>query len=192
MKLLDRRYSLLTAHQERARQESSRMGGPVISTRKAPQACIILESLAEASETNAMGPRVLFASNSIDRVINADSSDVQGLFFLALVAAPDVAKAGRFLDRVMEADNIVIERLAMLADPLGTEEEGGSPRAVSVEIIAAGADDGAIMLCQLAGSSGSRFASARDDSSSGYMSLEEIISSEPETSDVADVWRIVG
>ncbi|KAJ2876441.1 hypothetical protein GGH93_000758 [Coemansia aciculifera] len=134
-----------------------------------------------------MGPRVLFASNSFDRIINIDACDVQGIPFLLLVASEDVAKAGRFLDNIKTASTVLIEHLLLLADPLAelTNGEQREPKTVAVEIMAAGADSGAVMLCQLARQP---LCSGICELSDGYMSLEDIISSDPETSDIADVW----
>ncbi|KAJ2805469.1 hypothetical protein H4S07_004011 [Coemansia furcata] len=170
--LMHRQRSLMAAHQERHR--TTVLGGGLA------RACLTLESIDECSE-RPMGPRVLFASNSFDRIINVDACDMQGVPFLFLVAPVDVAKAGRFLDNIKTASNIVIEHLQLLVDPLGESPSG----TVAVEMMAAGADNGAIMLCQLARPP----PGAGGQSDDGYMSLEEIISSEAETTDIAEMWR---
>ncbi|KAJ2027592.1 hypothetical protein IWW57_002534 [Coemansia sp. S610] len=177
-----RQQSLLAAQRERNRRATIVSGGRSI------RACLTLDYISERAE-NPMGPRILFASNSFDRIINADASDIQGLPFLLLVAPEDVAKAGRFLDKIKSASTIIIEHLLLLVNPL-EESTGGErtgPRAVAVEIMAAGADSGAIMLCQLARVP----ISSIGEQSDGYMSLEDIISSDPDTSDVGGMWNDV-
>ncbi|KAJ2018626.1 hypothetical protein GGI14_002148 [Coemansia sp. S680] len=182
--MLSRQHSLLTAHRERNRRAT------VLSGSRSVRACLTLESISGCMEESPMGPRVLFASNSFDRIINIDACDVQGIPFLQLVAPEDVAKAGRFLDNITTASTVLIEHLLLLADPLGeaTDDEQSGPKTVAVEIMAAGADVGAVMLFQLARQP---LSSGIGELSDGYMSLEDIISSDPETSDMADVWGMV-
>ncbi|KAJ2757445.1 hypothetical protein GGI19_000046 [Coemansia pectinata] len=179
--MMSRQHSLLTAHRERNRRAT------MLSGNRSARACLTLESIGGCTEDSPMGPRVLFASNSFDRIINIDACDVQGIPFLLLVASEDVAKAGRFLDNIKTASTVLIEHLLLLADPLAelTNDEQREPKTVAVEIMAAGADSGAVMLCQLARQP---LCSGICELSDGYMSLEDIISSDPETSDIADVW----
>ncbi|KAJ2491064.1 hypothetical protein IWW37_002621 [Coemansia sp. RSA 2050] len=175
-----RHQSLLAAQRERNSRATIVSGGRSI------RACLTLDSISERAE-NPMGPRILFASNSFDRIINADASDIQGLPFLLLVAPEDVAKAGRFLENIKTASTIIIEHLLLLANPLEepTSGERTGPRTIAVEIMAAGADSGAIMLCQLA-----RLPiPGIGEQSDGYMSLEDIISSDPDSSDIGDLWN---
>ncbi|KAJ2058375.1 hypothetical protein GGI17_005094 [Coemansia sp. S146] len=182
--MTSRQRSLMTAHRERNRRAA------VLSGSRSARACLTLESIGGCTEESSMGPRVLFASNSFDRIISIDACDIQGVPFLLLVAPEDVAKAGRFLDNIKSASTVLIEHLLLLADPLAepTNGEQRGPRTVAVEIMAAGADSGAVMLCQLARQP---LSSGICELSDGYMSLEDIISSDPETSDMADVWGMV-
>ncbi|KAJ1795480.1 hypothetical protein LPJ56_007317 [Coemansia sp. RSA 2599] len=109
-----------------------------------------------------------------------DSSDVQGTSFLALVKTEDMLKAAQFLDKVASSQTIVVERLQLVSSGWADN------RPVCIEVVAAGSDDGAILLCRtdrLVGSTG------RSDDGSGYTSLEDIISSDPETSGLSDAWR---
>ncbi|KAJ2336032.1 hypothetical protein GGI00_001056 [Coemansia sp. RSA 2681] len=180
--LQSRRHSLLTAHQERNRRQG--LGGGGGGGGRLVRACLMLEPIGVCTDASPMGPRVLFASNSFDRIVSIDTCDVQGMPFLLLVASEDVARAGRFLDNVKDAATVVVGQFQLLANPLDAQAEGRQARTVAVEIMAAGADSGAVMLCQLRGGL------AEEALSDGYMSLEEIISSDPDSSDVGEMWNI--
>ncbi|KAJ2505308.1 hypothetical protein GGF44_003267 [Coemansia sp. RSA 1694] len=176
--LQSRRHSLLTAHQERNRRQGLGGDGRLV------RACLLLEPIGACTDASPMGPRVLFASNSFDRIVSIDTCDVQGMPFLLLVAPEDVARAGQFLDNVKAAATVVVDQFQLLANPLDEQAEGRQARTVAVEIMAAGADSGAVMLCQLRGGL------AEEALSDGYMSLEEIISSDPDSSDVGEQWAM--
>ncbi|KAJ2739908.1 hypothetical protein GGI20_006037, partial [Coemansia sp. BCRC 34301] len=133
--LASRRHSLLTAHQANARSQGRGRGGGGLV-----RACMMLEPISAGAAV--MGPRILFASNSFDRIVNMDACDVQGMPFLQLVAPADVARAGRFLDNIKTAATVVVDQLRLLVNPLQD-----CPQTVAVEIMAAGADTGAVMLC---------------------------------------------
>ncbi|KAJ2388420.1 hypothetical protein H4S02_002877 [Coemansia sp. RSA 2611] len=158
------------------------------------KACLILEGSLTALDDEPAGPKVLFASNSFSRILDVDASDVQGLPFLALVATADTVAAARFLEK-MAAPNgqMVLDSLQLLANPTPAvsadsagEDQQAQRRVVTVEVLGAGSDDGAIILCQLERPARSRHRVA--DESDGYISLEDIISSDPETSDANDMW----
>ncbi|KAJ1962313.1 hypothetical protein GGI12_002723, partial [Dipsacomyces acuminosporus] len=151
------------------------------SMRTTNQACFILEGLSE----NNLDPKIKFVTDSINRILDVDSSDLQGVFFLTLVDIEDETKATAFLEKLLDGNELVFERLQILESPL----EGNfleEPRSVVLELMAMGSDNGAIMLCQLERSSISQL-----DDRSRYMALEDIISSDPETSDFPDDWSRV-
>ncbi|KAJ1989706.1 hypothetical protein GGI25_004732 [Coemansia spiralis] len=110
-----------------------------------------------------MGPKVVFASASFGRIIGIDSWETQGQDFLSLLLLSEVAMAADFLQRVAQSTEILLGRLRFARNP-GVSD---------VEVIAAGSEDGIILVCQL----------GRDN-----LSLEEIISSDAETSDVDNRW----
>ncbi|KAJ1962749.1 hypothetical protein GGI12_002462 [Dipsacomyces acuminosporus] len=143
--------------------------------KKARQACIVLEDLNCNSANGSRGARIMFVTDSINRILNVDSCDLQGVPFLSLVALEDVVKAADFLDKALHGSVLSLEKLRILENPL-EDDQLYSPKCVSVEFMAMGSVDGAIMLCQLERPSG---AGGND----GYLSLEEIISSDPGTSD---------
>ncbi|KAJ1856938.1 hypothetical protein GGH12_003390 [Coemansia sp. RSA 1822] len=159
------------------------------------KACLILEgSLSTSEESNPLGPTILFASNSFTRILDVDICDIQGMSFLALIAAQDTIKAAGFLEKMSSPERIVLDRLRFLANPIDTDAEGAEgdepSGQVTVEVLGAGSDEGAIILCQLDNACSHRSRNINDDDEvDGYMSLEDIISSDPESSDVSDMWK---
>ncbi|KAJ1644858.1 hypothetical protein LPJ64_003517 [Coemansia asiatica] len=164
------------AFEEQCRQQSTvyRSRGRFL------QACLVLERQRAVDDVAPWGPRVVFASRSFEAIVNLDASDVQGLSFLALVAAEDTVKAARFLERVAGSQTVVVEKLLLVN---GGQADNNRP--VCVEVVAAGSDDGAILLCRPDRMRGL----GQNDDDSGYTSLEDIISSDPETSGLSDAWR---
>ncbi|KAJ1723653.1 hypothetical protein LPJ53_002036 [Coemansia erecta] len=149
-------------------------------SRRVIQACLVLERAEAVDSVSPLGARVVFASRSFELIAGTESSDVQGVAFLSLVATEDVARAAGFLERVAGERSVVIERLRFSRVCAGEQESH-----VLVEVMAAGSDDGAILLCRPISGLG-----AGRRSGDGYMSLEEIISSDAETSDIADMWHV--
>ncbi|KAJ1954450.1 hypothetical protein GGI12_005787 [Dipsacomyces acuminosporus] len=147
--------------------------------KSAYQACMVLEEMC----ANNLNPKIVFATDSINRILDVDSCDLQGEPFLSLVAMEDKGKAAAFLEKTLNDNDLVLERLHLSLNPW---EDGqlADPRCVSVEFMAMGSDDGAIMLCQLE----QPWISGRSENV-GYISLEDIISSDPETSDFPDLWN---
>ncbi|KAJ2288908.1 hypothetical protein IW139_005299, partial [Coemansia sp. RSA 353] len=156
------------------------------------KACLILVgSLSTSEENNPLGPTILFASNSFTRILDGDVSDIQGMSFLSLIATQDTIKAARFLEKMTSPERIVLDRLKFSANPVDTDANGDVQSSeVTVEVLGAGSDEGAIILCQLDNASSHRSRDINDDDElSGYMSLEDIITSDPESSDVSDMWK---
>ncbi|KAJ1964925.1 hypothetical protein GGI12_001122 [Dipsacomyces acuminosporus] len=158
----------------------------VNSLKRTHQACIVLEGFTNSSRDDGKGARVVFSTDSINRILNVDSCDLQNLPFLSLVALQDITRAAAFLDKTLHGNALVLERLRLLENPL-EDSQLGNPKCVAVEFMAMGSDDGAIMLCQLDKSTKtknrSNFNRANSNSGDGYLSLEDIISSDAETSD---------
>ncbi|KAJ2865052.1 hypothetical protein GGI22_001586 [Coemansia erecta] len=152
------------------------------------RACLVVDKVTESSERNPMGPRIIFASSSLSQIANIDACDVQGTPFMSLVPPEDVIKTARFLEQVSKSDDIVIDCLRFRVADNQSNRRGSSvpPGAVDIEVMAAGSEDGIILLCQQI-RSGRLLANDSFDSDR-YMSLEEIISSDVESSDFADCW----
>ncbi|KAJ1960353.1 hypothetical protein GGI12_003848 [Dipsacomyces acuminosporus] len=153
------------------------------SMRTSYQACFVLDMVRPDDPDSEAGPKISFATDSINRILDVDSSDLQDVPFLSLVTMEDNEKAYRFLEKAMRSTDLVLERLCLLVNPL-EESHLISARSAVVEFMAMGSDDGILMLCQLEKpkSRGAR-------GNSGYMSLEDIISSDPATSDLPDEWK---
>ncbi|KAJ1898975.1 hypothetical protein LPJ66_002419 [Kickxella alabastrina] len=166
------------------------------------QACLVLERyeafIDGSGGSSPMGARIVFASNSFGRTLNMDSSDIQGRAFLELVDPEDVVRAARFLDCVGRSISVESENLRFV--------DGDAGGSVLVEVLAAGSHDGAILLCQTDAAMCGRHAAAAAAAAAASgtaaaainevgaefedsVSLGDIISSEPETSDVSDRWQ---
>ncbi|KAJ1960203.1 hypothetical protein GGI12_003931 [Dipsacomyces acuminosporus] len=152
----------------------------IYSLRTTYQACIVTENKGD----NINGPEVVFVTSSINRILEADSCELQGLPFLSLVAEQDSIRACDFLEKALYSKELVLETLRLLVNPL-EESETNNPKLVSVEFMAKGSDDGVIMLCQVG-----RYARTECNDNGGYMSLEDIITSDPETSDCPELWNM--
>ncbi|KAJ1951728.1 hypothetical protein GGI12_006414, partial [Dipsacomyces acuminosporus] len=98
-------------------------------------------------------------------------------------ATDDILKAATFLENVLNSDELVLSRLLLRVNPVSSCRLERS-RSVSVEFMAMGSDDGAVMLCQL-----ERPRTIDNNSSNKCMSLEEIVSSDPDTSDFQECWN---
>ncbi|KAJ1899053.1 hypothetical protein LPJ66_002367 [Kickxella alabastrina] len=153
------------------------------TTNTSVQACLVLEKQRTSEDHRPDGPLVLFASNSFEHIIGIDSTDIQGVAFLSLVSTEDLAKAAMFLDRVAKLADTAIERFRLRVD-----SNVDASCSVSVEVMAAGSDEGAMLLFQM-----DRPRDIADkeelDMASGYMSLEDIISSDYDTTDVDESWN---
>ncbi|KAJ1958937.1 hypothetical protein GGI12_004605 [Dipsacomyces acuminosporus] len=147
----------------------------ISSIRKSHQACLVLEDLKSNNTDGKPGARIIFVTDSINRILDVDACDLQEVPFLSLVALQDITKAADFLDKALCGSVLALETLRLLVNPLESSQLG-SPKCVSVEFMAMGSDDGAVMLCQPK-------QELSYDGKDGYLSLEEIISSDPGTSD---------
>ncbi|KAJ2391943.1 hypothetical protein GGI23_005321, partial [Coemansia sp. RSA 2559] len=110
--------------------------------------CLMVDKVTESSESNPMGPRIIFASSSLSQIANIDACDVQGTPFMSLVPPEDVIKTARFLEQVSKSDDIVIDCLRFKVAG-GQSNRRGSyvpPGAVDIEVMAAGSEDGIILL----------------------------------------------
>ncbi|KAJ1964926.1 hypothetical protein GGI12_001123 [Dipsacomyces acuminosporus] len=157
------------------------------SLKKTHQACFVLKDLRSSNVDGSKGANIMFVTDSINRIINVDSCDLQNQPFLSLVAHEDVTRAAGFLEKALYGDALVVEKLHLLYDPLESSPLG-KPKRVSVEFMAMGSDAGAILLCQLdkaTGAARGKNNNTNNNNSDVYLSLEDIISSDPETSDFA-------
>ncbi|KAJ1961440.1 hypothetical protein GGI12_003249 [Dipsacomyces acuminosporus] len=187
--LTTQRYKCILSEEDdastsRGERRNSLDPSAMYTLRSSYQACLVLEELNPNDPDIDAGPKIIFTTGSISRILHVDSCDLQGIPFLSLVAIEDSQKAYEFLEKALNSGELVLENLRLLANPL-EEAHLPNPRSVSVEFMAKGSDDGAIMLCQLA-----RPGVVEQGSSNRgrYISLEDIISSNPETSDFPGEW----
>ncbi|KAJ1887720.1 hypothetical protein LPJ81_006466, partial [Coemansia sp. IMI 209127] len=113
------------------------------------RACLVVDKVTESSERNPMGPRIIFASSSLSRIANIDACDVQGTPFMSLVPPEDMIKTARFLEQVSKSDDIVIDCLRFSVSDSQTNRRRTSsvaPETVDIEVMAAGSEDGIILL----------------------------------------------
>ncbi|KAJ1958116.1 hypothetical protein EC988_000483 [Linderina pennispora] len=165
-----------------------------LTTRPSIQACLVLDLVSRLREPMPLGPNVIFATNSIEQIIGVEATEFQGLPFLSAVAPADVTKAGEFLQNISTSNAIAFVTIRLLQNPLSEENPDGSQQ-VEVEIMGAGYDDGAILLCQpvqqhrLGDTQPSAGHPANYNDDTGYLSLEELISTDAETSGVDATWH---
>ncbi|KAJ2809377.1 hypothetical protein H4R20_000187 [Coemansia guatemalensis] len=171
------------------------------------KAAFVLENpqvaTVETEETGRRqnGPLVVFVTGSVSRLIDADNTDLMGFPFLKLVAPEDVLHVGRFFERLSSSTDVLFETFSILQRPDVIEgdvhvEDEDNPRVV-VECLGANVTDGvALLMRKLRVSAAPKRDSLGNfirtkvheiDDEGGYMSLSEIISSDPESSD-APVW----
>ncbi|KAJ2655088.1 hypothetical protein IWW48_005727 [Coemansia sp. RSA 1200] len=203
-RIIARRNAIAIANAGTQRSTATRSAAPinryhreVVPTRRA---CLIVDKVTEPGDLNPMGPRIIFASSSLSRITNIDACDIQGTPLMSLVPPEDVTKTARFLERVSVSDDVVIDflRLLVLDDEFANDGVNSSSDDddyrnplvakgfVDVEVMAAGSADGIILLCQQIRSG--RILPNGSFDSEGYLSLEEIISSDIETSDYSSNW----
>ncbi|KAJ2077058.1 hypothetical protein H4R24_005350 [Coemansia sp. RSA 988] len=171
------------------------------------KACIILNKLS--NDTSIQGPTIYFATNSIKDIYNGnvDAHELVEIPFLSLVVYQDVTKAALFLDNLISATHPQLCTLRLIAHPILFEDNNASGistatqaisgNSIDVEIFGASSDDKIMLLCQGAyrrKPTASNFSRsilgpcnlAEDELP--CMSLEEIISSDPESSDPGGQW----
>ncbi|KAJ2783782.1 hypothetical protein H4R18_001534 [Coemansia javaensis] len=177
---------------------------------KQVKAAFVLESpdatSVETVETGRRqtGPLIVFVTGSVSRLIDADTSDVMREPFLKLVAPEDVLHVSKYFDRMSASTDVMFETFSLLERPHVIEGDvivaDEDNRRVVVECLGAAVQDGvALLLRKLKTVS----APKRDtmgnyirtrihelDEDGGYISLAELISSDPDTSDVPSWSRL--
>ncbi|KAJ1964835.1 hypothetical protein GGI12_001171 [Dipsacomyces acuminosporus] len=173
------RFKCILSEQQQTAASNTLGMNAIYSLRTTYQACMVTENKGD----NVTGPEIVFITSSINRILDVESSDLHGMPFLSLVAIDDTIKACEFLEKAMFSEELALEKLKLLVNPL-EESQIRNPRLVTVEFMAKGSDDGVIMLCQVG-----RYTRAGCSDNDGYMSLEDIITSDPETSDCPEQWN---
>ncbi|KAJ2715701.1 hypothetical protein H4R19_001053 [Coemansia spiralis] len=199
----------LREHQRRTQQtqpHAHRQQAPLYySQSNRIKAAFVLEDrdAVEGEMGQLAGPQVVFVTGSVSRLIDADTSDLSQAPFLKLVAPEDVLQVGKFLDRLFGTTDVMFETFSLLRRPPVIEgdvdvADADNPRVV-VECLGAASRDGVILLVRrlhiacapkrdTTGNYIRTMVHKVDDEDSGYISLAELISSDPDTSDAPDAW----
>ncbi|KAJ1863337.1 hypothetical protein LPJ78_004117 [Coemansia sp. RSA 989] len=192
------------------REHKQPRGSPSVplyySRSRQAKAALVLErpdALVETQETGRRpaGPLVVFVTGSISRLIDADTSDLMRFPFLKLVAPECVLLVSRYFEKLNSSMDILFETFSLLQRPhvidgdVVTADEDN--QRVVVECLGAAVQDGvAIMIRKLRAmpppkkdTLGNYIAAPlAAESDNEHMSLFDLVSSEPETSDAPDGW----
>ncbi|KAJ1882803.1 hypothetical protein H4R99_001262 [Coemansia sp. RSA 1722] len=149
------------------------------------------------------GPLIVFVTGSVSRLIDADTSDLLRFPFLKLVAPEDVLKASVFFDQLADSPDVLFETFSLLSRPPVMEGDVVVPDTqnsrILVECLGANVQDGVALLLRklktvpppTRDSVGNYIRKTKVhevDEDGGYLSLSEMISSDPESSSVPEMW----
>ncbi|KAJ2794750.1 hypothetical protein H4S07_006666, partial [Coemansia furcata] len=167
----------------------------------------VLEPTTESeSDRRQNGPLIVFVTGSVSRLIDADTSDLLRFPFLKLVAPEDVLRATRFFERLGDSQDVLFETFSLLQRPhvidgdVAVADEANTR--VVVECLGASVQDGVALLLRRLRTTpppgrdtlGNYVLNRRSheahehDCDAGYLSLNEMISSDPGTSDAPPGW----
>ncbi|KAJ2866475.1 hypothetical protein GGH94_001516 [Coemansia aciculifera] len=161
------------------------------------KACFVLCMQPSDSVASVQGPTIEFVTNSISSIFDGatDGYEIIGMPFFSLVAPADITKAAVYMDNLRTITRPQLCSLRLLRYPTGSSAVDDSESLVEVELFGAVSDNKTVLLCQklrrrTKPSSGRRAqALEEEDTELPYMSLEEIISSDPESTDIGDLWN---
>ncbi|KAJ2696602.1 hypothetical protein H4R19_005725 [Coemansia spiralis] len=162
----------------------------------------VANSATEETRRRQTGPLVVFVTGSVSRLIDADTSDVMRAPFLKLVAPEDVLHVSKFFDRLAVSSDVLFENFSLLSRPHlidgDVDVADAENHRVAVECLGAAVQDGvALLLRKLRTAPAPKRDSLGNyihsraheiDEENGYISLAELISSDPDTSDAPDAW----
>ncbi|KAJ1903947.1 hypothetical protein LPJ81_002783 [Coemansia sp. IMI 209127] len=151
------------------------------------------------------GPLVVFVTGSIGRLIEADTADLMRYPFMKLVAPEDLLRVSKFFEKLSEATDVIFETFSLLQRPhiingdiVVTDEQNTR---VVVECLGASVPDGMAVLLRKLRSEAPPTMDAMGnylrpkvhevDEESGYITLSEMISDDPETSDAGEWSRLM-
>ncbi|ORX74042.1 hypothetical protein DL89DRAFT_289700 [Linderina pennispora] len=179
-----------------AAAEAVSQQGIYVTQATQPKACFVLEcpsdqAMAPGLVATPIGPSIVFVTNSVDRLLLVDGDELIGTPFLRLVAPESMVTASKFIDDLGRTDEIVFASFFLMLQP-ASGDELPNDRRVEVEVVGAQSDDGVVFLCRrirvCAEPGMPSEVCVDEDIEDGYLSLAEIISSEPETSDCPSQW----
>ncbi|KAJ1886445.1 hypothetical protein LPJ81_006702, partial [Coemansia sp. IMI 209127] len=163
------------------------------------KACFILNTADSAPASQ--GPTIEFVTNTVSDVFGGDTDghEIIDRSFLSLVAPQDVTKAAVYLDSLRRMTKPQLCGLRLLRDPAGpSTRQTGDDEYINVDLFGASSEDKILLLCQKKREKGFLDAPIvpgripvgevsmlppKDDDMAQYMSLEQIISSNPDTTD---------
>ncbi|KAJ2549412.1 hypothetical protein EV175_004461 [Coemansia sp. RSA 1933] len=200
---------------ERWRERADSVYGQRVPLYYAPsrqiKVAFVLENQA-ASETQASegsrrqnGPLVVFVTGSVGRLIDADTADIMRFPFLKLVAPEDLVRVSKFFEKLGDSTDVLFETFALLQKPPVVEGDiavaDGQNTRIVVECLGANVQDGmALLLRKLRSEAPPTMDDMGNylrpkvneiDEESGYRTLSEIISDDPETSDAGEWSRLL-
>ncbi|KAJ1789542.1 hypothetical protein LPJ59_005325 [Coemansia sp. RSA 2399] len=163
------------------------------------------EILANEGVRRQNGPLVVFVTGSIGRLIEADTADLMRYPFMKLVAPEDLLRVSKFFEKLSEATDVIFETFSLLQRPniidgdiVVTDEQNTR---IVVECLGASVSDGmALLLRKLRSEAPPTMDDMGNylrpkihevDEEGGYMTLSEMISDDPETSDAGEWSRLM-
>ncbi|KAJ2849753.1 hypothetical protein IWW36_002401 [Coemansia brasiliensis] len=216
VKMLDRAMESLNVTRDREqqaarqRQQAAKGGGrgQVFSVpSRRPKAVMVLEHPevacveTEESGRRPSGPLIAFCTGSVSRLVDADSSDLMSFPFLKLVAPEDVALVGRYFDEMSGSHDVLFETFSLLQRPHVIEGDifvsDEKNMRVVVECMGAAVNDGVAILMRMLRTvlppqrdrlGNYIHAPAASDSDKDEMSLLDLLSTDPGTSDAPECW----
>ncbi|KAJ2471421.1 hypothetical protein IWW56_006338, partial [Coemansia sp. RSA 2131] len=117
---LDRELAQLSVSPEKQVKSRGKRSAPqTFMTRNRQAKCVlVLENYAPSNERQQMsGPLITFALASIDRIIDADNSDLISFPFLKLVAPEHILHVTRYLENLSGSTDVKFERFMLLSRP---------------------------------------------------------------------------
>ncbi|KAJ2312510.1 hypothetical protein IWW52_004833 [Coemansia sp. RSA 2704] len=216
VKMLDKAMQSLNvtrerkAQIERQQQQVAKTGAqqPMLYARsKRAKAIMVLEHPevasveTEESGRRPTGPLIAFCTGSISKLIEADNSDLHNYSFLKLVAPEDLLNVSKYFERMSASNEVMFGEFALLQRPHIIEgdifvSDQENPRVV-VEAVGAAVNDGVAILMRKVRT---QAAPKRDklgnyirpeidtESEKDEISLFDLLSTEPETSDAPESW----
>ncbi|KAJ2557372.1 hypothetical protein EV175_001388 [Coemansia sp. RSA 1933] len=159
----------------------------------------------EESARRLNGPLVVFVTGSVGRLVDADTADLMHYPFMKLVAPEDLLRVSKFFDRLGDTADVLFETFSLLQRPHIIDGDifvdDAQNQRVVVECLGATVQDGMVLLLRKLRSQAPPTKDAmgnyvspkilQADEDSGYMTLSDIISDDPETSDAAEWARLI-
>ncbi|KAJ2499903.1 hypothetical protein GGH96_003161 [Coemansia sp. RSA 1972] len=154
------------------------------------KACVIVD---HSDDVN--GPTIEFVTNTIGNMYSGDvdAHELIGRSFFSLFVASDVSRAASYLDSLIQNAHPQMCTLQLVRQPLEPVDE--HTESIEIEVFGASSGSKIMLLCQRIRRNRKTVACANrwagfdnDDDDLPYMSLEDIISSDPESSDLNDQW----